>query len=134
MHKSRESHVCTISQPNIDGFCSNLVYFKAHGATETEIMPKHFGRKPYGRINGRYYGRKAYGRTLLYVRHLLLKIPTCLPCCRSSLRPLPSWPASSATPSLPSPASWSRPAAARRPSGSRSTPRSGCPPRQRRLK
>ena len=26
------------------------------GATETEIMPKHFGRKPYG--------RKAYGRTL----------------------------------------------------------------------
>ena len=64
MHKSRESHVCTISQPNIDGFCSNLVYFKAHGATETEIMPKHFGRKPYGRNNGRYYGRKAYGRTL----------------------------------------------------------------------
>ena len=34
------------------------------GATETEIMPKHFGRKPYGRNNGRYYGRKAYGRTL----------------------------------------------------------------------
>ena len=64
LHKSRESHVCTISQPNIDGFCSNLVYFKAHGATETEIMPKHFGRKPYGRNNGRYYGRKAYGRTL----------------------------------------------------------------------
>ena len=56
MHKSRESHVCTISQPNIDGFCSNLVYFKAHGATETEIIPKHVRRKPYG--------RKAYGRTL----------------------------------------------------------------------
>ena len=34
------------------------------GATETEIMPKHFGRKPYGRNNGCYYGRKAYGRTL----------------------------------------------------------------------
>ena len=34
------------------------------GATETEIMPKHFGRKPYGRNYGRYYGRKAYGRTL----------------------------------------------------------------------
>ena len=28
------------------------------GATETELMPKHFGRKPYG--------RKAYGRTLIY--------------------------------------------------------------------
>ena len=52
LHKSRESHVCTTSQPNIDGlmnidgFCSNLVYFKAHGVTEKEIMPKHFGRKP----------------------------------------------------------------------------------------
>ena len=34
------------------------------GATETEIMPKHFGRKPYGCNSGRYYGRKAYGRTL----------------------------------------------------------------------
>ena len=56
--------ILVISQPNIDGFCSNLVFFKAHGATETEIMPKHFGRKPYGRNNGRYYGRKAYGRTL----------------------------------------------------------------------
>ena len=34
------------------------------GATEMELMPKHFGRKPYGRNNGRYYGRKAYDRTL----------------------------------------------------------------------
>ena len=32
------------------------------GATETEIMPKHFGRKPFGR----YYGRKSYGHTLSY--------------------------------------------------------------------
>ena len=56
--------ILVISQPNIDGFCSNLVYFKAHGATETAIMPKHFGRKPYGHNNGRYYGRKSYGRTL----------------------------------------------------------------------
>ena len=37
------------------------------GATETETTPKHFGRKPYGRNNGRYYGREAYGRTLLRV-------------------------------------------------------------------
>ena len=39
-------------------------HFVMPGATETELMPKHFGRKPYGRNNGRYYGRKAYGRTL----------------------------------------------------------------------
>ena len=41
-----------------------MVHFEAFSATETDIMPKHFGRKPYGRNNGRYYGRKAYGRTL----------------------------------------------------------------------
>ena len=35
-------------------------HFVMPGATETELMPKHFGRKPYGR----YYGRKSYGRTL----------------------------------------------------------------------
>ena len=64
LHKSHESRVCTISQPNIDEFCSNLVYLKAHSATEMELMPKHFGRKPYGCNNGCYYGRKAYGRTL----------------------------------------------------------------------
>ena len=48
----------------MDGFCFNKGHFNHAGATETEIMPKHFGRKPYGRNNGRYYGRKAYGRTL----------------------------------------------------------------------
>ena len=49
----------------MDGFCFNKGHFNHAGATETEIMPKHFGRKPYGRNNGRYYGRKSYGRTLL---------------------------------------------------------------------
>ena len=39
-------------------------HFVMPGATETELMPKHFGRKPYGCNNGCYYGRKAYGRTL----------------------------------------------------------------------
>ena len=48
----------------MDGFCFNKGHFNHAGATETEIMPKHFGRKPYGRNNGRYYGHKAYGRTL----------------------------------------------------------------------
>jgi len=38
-------------------------HFVMPDATETELMPKHFGRKPYGR----YYGRKAYGPTLLLV-------------------------------------------------------------------
>ena len=56
-----------VPQPNMDGFCFNKGHFNHAGATETEIMPKHFGRKPYGRNNGRYYGRKAYGRTLLCI-------------------------------------------------------------------
>ena len=28
--------------------------FVMPGANETELMPKHFGRKPYGRNNGRF--------------------------------------------------------------------------------
>jgi len=39
-------------------------HFVMPGATKTELMPKHFGRKPYGRNHGRYYGRNPYGRTL----------------------------------------------------------------------
>ena len=57
--------VLLIFQLNLNGFCFNMAHFEALGATETEMMPKHLGRKPYGRNNGRYDGRKTYGRTLM---------------------------------------------------------------------
>ena len=65
MHQFELISFWVISQPNVNGFCFNMGHFVMPGVTETELMPKHFGRKPYGRNNGRYYGRKAYSRTLL---------------------------------------------------------------------
>ena len=54
------------SQPNVDGFRSNMGHFKAFLATERVKMPKHFGRNCFGRNNG----RKSYGRTLGSAREM----------------------------------------------------------------
>ena len=70
-------------------------HFVMHCATETELMAKHFGRKPYG--------RKAYGRTL-HLTLLLICVHfksswgieiQCEPCPPPPLSrpPLPSPPA-----------------------------------------